>query len=98
MTAFRQISIFKRLLKNTGIHPEALITDGLYSYKSAARALGCLDRHRPGRLRENNRAENSHLPIRRRERKMQRFNPKDPRSVSFQFMEPSTPPSPSSVT
>lgn len=31
------------------------------------------DRHRPGRLRENNRAENAHLPIRRRERKMQRF-------------------------
>lgn len=29
--------------------------------------------HRPGRLRENSRAENSHLPIRRRERKMQRF-------------------------
>lgn len=30
------------------------------------------DRHRPGRLRENNRAENAHLPVRRRERKMQR--------------------------
>ena len=28
---------------------------------------------RPGRLRDNNRVENSHLPIRRRERKMQRF-------------------------
>lgn len=32
-----------------------------------------IDLHRPGRLRENNRAENSHLPIRRRERKMQGF-------------------------
>jgi hypothetical protein len=29
--------------------------------------------HRPGRLRDNNRAENSHLLIRRRERKMQRL-------------------------
>ena len=27
----------------------------------------------PGRLRDNNRVENSHLPVRRRERKMQRF-------------------------
>ena len=38
---------------------------------AALRVLGLEDRHRPGRLRENNRAENSHLPIRRRERKMQ---------------------------
>jgi transposase-like protein len=29
--------------------------------------------HRPDRLRYNNRAENSHLPIRRRERQQQRF-------------------------
>ena len=29
--------------------------------------------HRPGRLRENNRIKNSHLPIRRRERQQQRF-------------------------
>jgi transposase-like protein len=29
--------------------------------------------HRPDRLRDNNRAENSHLPIRRRERQQQRF-------------------------
>ena len=40
---------------------------------AALRVLGLEDRHRPGRLRENNRAENSHLPIRRRERKMQGF-------------------------
>ena len=36
-------------------------------------ALDLEDRHRPGRLREDNRVENSHLPIRRRERKMQGF-------------------------
>jgi transposase-like protein len=35
--------------------------------------LELIDLHHPGRLRENNRAENSHLPIRRRERKMQGF-------------------------
>jgi transposase-like protein len=31
------------------------------------------EQYRPGRLRENNRAKNSHLPIRRQERKQQRF-------------------------
>ena len=45
----------------------------LRSYGAALQRLGLSDRHRPGRLRENNRAENSHLNIRRRERKMQGF-------------------------
>jgi putative transposase len=49
------------------------VTDGLTSYKAALRDLGGLKRHKPGRLRDNNRVENSHLPVRRRERKMQRF-------------------------
>ena len=35
--------------------------------------LGLVDRHKPGGMRENNRAEKSHLPIPRRERKLQRF-------------------------
>src|SRR5579872_940289 len=43
------------------------------SYVFAHKELGLGHLHRPGRLRENNRAENSHLPIRRRERKMQLF-------------------------
>jgi putative transposase len=34
--------------------------------------------HRPGRLREKNRVENSHLPIRRRERQQQRFKSQAP--------------------
>jgi putative transposase len=49
------------------------VTDGLASYGSALRVLGLKNRHRRGRTRENNRAENSHLPIRRRERKMLGF-------------------------
>jgi putative transposase len=53
--------------------PKEIVTDGLKSYVSAMTELGLEARHRPGRLRENNRAENSHLPIRRRERKMQGF-------------------------
>ena len=47
----------------------AVDTDGLASYRVSAKILGLSDRHRPGGMRENNRAENSHLAIRRRERK-----------------------------
>jgi len=65
--------LLKRLLRNQPVEPEVIVTDGLASYGSALRELGLGGIHRPGRLRENNRAENSHLPIRRRERKMQLF-------------------------
>ena len=67
------LALLKRLLRNQPVEPEAIVTDGLASYRSALRELGLEDLHQPGRLRENNRAENSHLPIRRRERKMQLF-------------------------
>jgi transposase-like protein len=67
------LKLLRKLLKRQGIHPETISTDKLASYRAAARDLGLADRHRPGGLRVNNRAENSHLPIRRRERKMQRF-------------------------
>ena len=67
------LKLLRKLLKNQGIHPETIVTDGLASYPAAMRILGCKDRHRPGRLRDNNRVENSHLVIRRRERKQQKF-------------------------
>jgi len=67
------LKLLRKLLKNQGVHPEAIVTDGLASYRAALRELGCKYRHRPGRLRDNNRVENSHLIIRRRERKQQRF-------------------------
>jgi len=67
------LKLLKRLLHNQPVEPTAIVTDGLKSYPAALKKLGLEDRHRPGRLRENNRAENSHLPIRRRERKMQLF-------------------------
>ena len=38
-----------------------------------ARELGISRRHRPGRMIGDNRTENSHLPIRRREPKQQKF-------------------------
>ena len=67
------LKLLRRLLRNQPVEPEAIVTDGLRSYGSALQVLGLEGLHRPGRLRENNRAENSHLPIRRRERKMQLF-------------------------
>jgi len=67
------LKLLKRLLRNQRIAPETIVTDGLASYPAALQQLDLLHVHRPGRLRANNRAENSHLPIRRRERKMQLF-------------------------
>ena len=62
-----------RLLKNQGIRPETIVTDKLASYRTAAQNLALAARHRPGGMRANNRAENSHLPIPRRERQQQKF-------------------------
>ncbi len=67
------LKLLKRLLRNQRMEPASIVTDDLASYGSALKLLRLQDRHRPGRLRENNRAENSHLPIRRRERRMLGF-------------------------
>ena len=55
--------LLRRLLGNCSIHPETITTDKLASYPAALRDLGLTSRHRPGGMRENNRAENSHLAI-----------------------------------
>ena len=67
------LNLLRKLLRNQGIHPETITTDKLASYRAAAKILGLASRHRPGGMRENNRVENSHLAIRRRERKQQKF-------------------------
>jgi len=67
------LELLRKLLKRQGIHPETVTTDKLASYRSAMRNLGMTARHQPGGMRGNNRAENSHLPIRRRERKQLKF-------------------------
>ena len=67
------LRLLRKLLKHRGIHPETIVTDKLASCRAALRKLGCIDRRRPGRMLGNNRAENSHLVIRRRERKQQKF-------------------------
>jgi len=67
------IKLLRSLLKNQGVPPEIITTDGLASYGAAVAELRMESRHRPGGMRENNRVENSHLVIRRRERKQQKF-------------------------
>jgi len=61
----------KKALKRHG-SPVEIVTDGLKSYPAALKELGIEDRREMGKWL-NNRAENSHLPFRRRERAMQRF-------------------------
>ena len=62
----------RKLLKKQGFTPKLLTTDKLGSYGAAFRHLQLTCPHEQ-RLRKNNRAENSHQVVRRRERKMQRF-------------------------
>ena len=65
------LAFMKRALKRHG-RAETIVTDGLRSNPAAMRDLGNLDRREMGKWL-NNRAENSHLPFRRRERAMLRF-------------------------
>ena len=67
------LKLLRRLLKNQGVHPETITTDKLASYGAPVWDLNLTNRHQPGGMRENNRVENSHLVIRRRERKQQKF-------------------------
>jgi transposase-like protein len=66
------LRLMRKLLKKQGLVPKFLVTDKLRSYACAFRRLRLTCRHEQG-LRKNNRAENSHQPVRRRERKLQRF-------------------------
>src|SRR5271169_3182453 len=66
------LKLMRKLLRKYAFVPERLVTDDLRSYGAAVRDLGIEHLHERGRWR-NNRAENSHQPTRRRERKMQRF-------------------------
>ncbi|MCC3305109.1 IS6 family transposase [Sneathiella sp. HT1-7] len=66
------LKLMRKLLKKQGFAPMQIVTDKLKSYHKALRILGMKAEH-IDKKRANNRAENSHLPIRRRERKMQKF-------------------------
>jgi len=66
------LRLMRKLLRKRGFVPKSLTTDRLGSYGVAFRLLRLTCPHEQG-LRANNRAENSHQAVRRRERKMQRF-------------------------
>ncbi len=66
------LKLMRKLLKKYAFAPEKFVTDDLRSYRAGAGDLGLESRHAHGQGK-NNRAENSHQPTRRRERKMQRF-------------------------
>lgn len=64
--------LLRKLLKKQGFAPKRIITDKLRSYPAAIKQERLSAIHDQG-LQANNRAENSHQPVRRREPKMQRF-------------------------
>jgi putative transposase len=66
------LQLLRKLLRRQGFVPTVIVTDKLRSYGAALRKIGFSSLHEQG-LRANNRAENSHQPLRRRERKMQGF-------------------------
>jgi transposase-like protein len=68
------LRLMRELLKKQGFAPKLLVTDKLRSYASAFRQLGLSCPHEQG-LRRNNRAENSHQAVRRRERHCQLKRP-----------------------
>jgi putative transposase len=66
------VRLMRKLLKSQGLTPRVMVTDKLRSYSAAKAKLIPSIEHRSHKGR-NNRAENSHLVVRRRERRMMRF-------------------------
>ena len=67
----RHSNPYLKSIKRNG-QPRIVITDKLRFYRAAMMIIGNADRQKTDRW-INNRAENSHLPFRRRERAMLRF-------------------------
>ena len=65
------LKFLRKMMKRYG-SPKIVVTDKLRSYGAAMKVIGNADRQETGRWLDN-RAENSHLPFRRRERAMLRF-------------------------
>src|SRR4249919_462717 len=66
------LRLMRKLIRKYRMVPATFVTDRLPSYAAARDELPLPIAHERG-LRQNNRAESSHVPVRRRERKMQRF-------------------------
>jgi putative transposase len=65
------LKFLRKSMKRYG-KPQVIVTDKLRSYGAAMKDIGNAPKQETGRWL-NNRAENSHLPFRRREHAMQRF-------------------------
>ena len=65
------LKFLRKIMKRYG-SPTVIVTDRLRSYGAAMKEIGNAQKQEFGRWK-NNRAENSHLPFRRRERAMLRF-------------------------
>src|SRR3954453_5143915 len=65
--------LMRKLLKRYGTAPEAWVTDKCPAYAAALREMKLSQVDHVQRKRANNRAESSHVPVRRRERKRQGF-------------------------
>src|SRR5210317_126636 len=65
------LKFLKKTMRKHGC-PDVFVTDRLRSYGAALKEIGAADRQETGRWL-NNRAENSHLTFRRREKAMLRF-------------------------
>jgi putative transposase len=66
------LRLMRKLLKKLGFAPTSIVTDKWRAYGAAIRKLRLSANHVQGK-RANNRAENSHQPVRRREQRMQQF-------------------------
>jgi putative transposase len=78
------VAFLRRVLAAAGGAPRVIVTDKLASYVPAVkRVLPTTEHRRHKRL--NNRAENSHVPVRKRERILQRFKSAE---HAQRFLEP----------
>src|SRR5438045_9563829 len=66
------LRLMRKLIRKYRMVPAKFVTDRLPSYAAARAELPVTIAHERG-LRQNNRAETSNVPVRRRERKMHRF-------------------------
>src|SRR5947199_1970009 len=66
------LRLMRKLIRKYRMVPSKFVTDRPSSYAAAIAALPVIVAHERG-LRQNNRAESSHVSVRRRELKMRRF-------------------------
>ena len=88
--------LIRKLLKKHGFAPTRVTTDKLRSYGAAFKEIGLSADHEQGAY-QNNRAEVSHQPLRRRDARCSGSNRRDPPSASSRCMPPPTTPSTSSA-